>query len=205
MLQRLDPVHPRQLDIHEDEGRRRCLGQPDPLLRVVGLDRPVPVELQDVALQLPVLLVVLDDEDQLARHQRRGNVKVNVDPVPSLLSTQIRPPCSSTNFLASVSPRPVPSCFLASSLPTWRNSSKMAAWSSGAIPIPVSVTATSTAPSLRLAFRLIWPPSGVNLTALERRLSKTCLTLRSSPTSWSSRGSRSRCRAMPWRPARSLT
>src|SRR5216683_5516496 len=205
MLQRLDPVHPRQLDIHKDEGGRRHLGQSDPLLRVVGLDRPVAVELEDVALQLAVLFVVLDDEDQFARHQHRGNVKVKVDPRPGSLSTQIRPPCNSTNFFARVRPRPVPSCLRVSSLPTWRNSSKMAGWSSGAMPIPVSMTAISTAPSVRLAFRLIRPPSGVNLTALDRRFSRICLTLRSSPTTSPSRESMSTCRAMPWRPARSLT
>ena len=43
VVQSLDPVHPRQLDIHEDEGGRRRLGQPDPLFRGVGLDRPVAV------------------------------------------------------------------------------------------------------------------------------------------------------------------
>jgi hypothetical protein len=64
----LDPVHPRQLDIHEDERGRRRLGQPDPLLRGVGLDRSVAVELEDVALQRAVLLVVLDDQDELAGH-----------------------------------------------------------------------------------------------------------------------------------------
>ena len=31
-----------------------------------------------------------------------GRVQVNVEPWPSLLCTQIRPPCSSTNFLATV-------------------------------------------------------------------------------------------------------
>jgi predicted TIM-barrel fold metal-dependent hydrolase len=55
-----------------------------------------------------------------------GSVKVNVEPRPSSLSTQSRPPCSSTNFLARASPRPVPSR-LRSSVPTCRNSSKMAA------------------------------------------------------------------------------
>ena len=52
VVQRLDPVHPRQLDIHEDEGGRRRLGQPDPLLRGVGLDRLVAVELEDVTSSL---------------------------------------------------------------------------------------------------------------------------------------------------------
>src|SRR5215467_4496089 len=55
-----------------------------------------------------------------------GNVNLKVAPRPTALSTQIRPPCSSTNFLASVRPSPVPSRFR-SSLPTCRNSSKIAA------------------------------------------------------------------------------
>jgi hypothetical protein len=38
-----------------------------------------------------------------------GSVKVNVEPLPASLSTQIFPPCSSTNFFASVKPSPVPS------------------------------------------------------------------------------------------------
>ena len=38
-----------------------------------------------------------------------GNVKENVEPLPTSLSTQILPSCSSTNFLAKVNPSPVPS------------------------------------------------------------------------------------------------
>ena len=55
-----------------------------------------------------------------------SNVNVKVEPTPTWLSTHIRPPCSSTNLLDSVSPRPVPSTLL-SAVPTWRNSSKTAA------------------------------------------------------------------------------
>src|SRR5262245_42204067 len=51
-----------------------------------------------------------------------GSVNVNVEPWPTWLFTQIRPPCSSTNFLDSASPSPVPSTFL-SFVPTWLNSS----------------------------------------------------------------------------------
>jgi len=85
------PFIPGRLDIHEDEGGRRRLGQPDPLLRGVGLDRLVAVELEDVTLQLAVLLVVLDDQDHLAGHGRSGSVKVNVEPRPTSLCTQILP------------------------------------------------------------------------------------------------------------------
>ena len=54
-----------------------------------------------------------------------GSVKVNVEPAPSWLFTQIRPPWSSTNFRERASPSPVPSAFL-SAVPTWRNSSNTA-------------------------------------------------------------------------------
>src|SRR5439155_26792556 len=38
----------------------------------------------------------------------RGSVKWTVVPLPRSLSTQICPPCASTTFLASASPRPLP-------------------------------------------------------------------------------------------------
>src|SRR5215468_2186338 len=38
---------------------------------------------------------------------RIGSVNVNVDPLPTSLSTQIRPPWSSMNFRESASPSPV--------------------------------------------------------------------------------------------------
>ena len=37
---------------------------------------------------------------------------MNVEPAPTSLFTQIRPPWSSTNFRESASPSPVPSAFL---------------------------------------------------------------------------------------------
>ena len=39
---------------------------------------------------------------------RNGIVKEKVDPWPSSLSPQMRPPCSSTNFFVMLNPRPVP-------------------------------------------------------------------------------------------------
>ena len=54
-----------------------------------------------------------------------GNTNVNAEPLPTSLSTQILPPCSSMNLRQSAKPRPVPSCFAALD-PTWRNSSKTA-------------------------------------------------------------------------------
>src|SRR5439155_14979698 len=59
--------------------------------------------------------------EPLASARRSGKANVKVLPTPSSLSTQIRPPCSSTSFLVSASPSPVPSA-LADPCPTWRNS-----------------------------------------------------------------------------------
>jgi hypothetical protein len=72
----------------------------------------------------------------------------------------------STNFRHKVSPSPVLSAFL-SAVPTWRNSSKTASWSSGAMQTSVSVTDISTNPSFGSAATSIRPPSGVNLIAFD--------------------------------------
>ena len=96
------------------------------------LERAVPRRPEDVAEQLHVLLVVLDDEDLLAGHgyaDLAGSVNTNVLPWPSSLSTQIRPPCSSTSRFESASPRPVPSRCSTPASVCW-NSSKIRSWSS---------------------------------------------------------------------------
>src|SRR5215470_9131631 len=48
-------------------------------------------------------------KNQLGGDDLSGKLKLKVEPFPASLSTQIFPPCSSTNFLASVNPSPVPS------------------------------------------------------------------------------------------------
>jgi hypothetical protein len=70
-------------------------------------------------------------------------------------------------------------------------------WSSGAMPMPVSLTAIVTAPSVRVAWTRTAPPAGVNLIAFERRLRRICLTLRSSATGSPSRASSVRSRLTP--------
>jgi len=95
------------------------------------------------------------------------------------LLTHIFPPWSSTNFRQRVSPSPVPSAFF-SAVPTWRNSSNTACWSSGAMPTPVSLTETSTNPSFGTAPTSIRPPSGVNLMAFDKRFRTTYRIFRSS-------------------------
>ena len=60
-----------------------------------------------------LLLLCLHDQNQLGGNDFSGKVKLNVEPLPTSLSTQIFPPCNSTNFLAKVRPSPVPSTLCA--------------------------------------------------------------------------------------------
>ena len=71
----------------------------------------------------------------MARTDLAGSVNTNVLPWPSSLSTQIRPPCSSTSRFESARPRPVPSRCSTPASVCW-NSSKIRSWSSGAMPGP---------------------------------------------------------------------
>src|SRR2546428_6808846 len=106
----------------------------------------------------------------------RGRVKWTVVPLPKSLSTQIRPPCASTTFLASASPRPLPAkVFFAYARP-WYKRSKICGKSSGRIPGPVSATDTWITPALTSGCRRSFTvaPSGLNLRAFENRLSRTC-------------------------------
>src|SRR6266404_464587 len=118
----LDSVNPRQPNVHQDQAWAPLSGKLDALFARLGLDGGVALERQHVPDELPVLVVVLDDQDQLAGHGLTGSVKVNVEPTPTWLVTEIRPPCSSTNLRERASPSPVPSAFL-SAVPTCRNSS----------------------------------------------------------------------------------
>ena len=57
--------------------------------------------------------IAFTDSNQLGGDDLSGKVKLKVEPLPTSLSTQIFPPCSSTNFLAKVNPSPVPSTLCA--------------------------------------------------------------------------------------------
>ena len=60
----------------------------------------------------------------------------------------------------------------------WRNFSNTSCWSSGLMPMPVSVTFSRRSPvSSRSAVTRIRPPSGVNLIAFDSRLLRICCTL----------------------------
>src|SRR5262249_18751836 len=201
----LDAVHARKLDVHQHEGRQELAGQAKPVLGRLRLHRAVALGLEHVAHQLPVLLVVLDDQDELGGHDLTGSVKVNVDPWPGWLLTQGRAAWRPDDRRGKARPQAGPSAFRREFAPPLPDPPKDRFVSSGAMPIPVSVTAISTKPSAGCAVTAIRPPSGVNLTALERRLRSTCLTFRSSPTSSPRRGSTVWLTRRPWRSARSRT
>src|SRR6266850_1297590 len=173
MFERAHAVHPRQLDVHQHQLRLLLAGESDTVLGVRGLDGGEAVVLQEIARELHVLVVVLHQQDQIAQPftstgRRMGSVNENVLPLPGVLSSEIRPPCSSTKRFVRVSPSPVPS--RERSRPTCRNSSNTPAWSSGAIPMPLSLTSMRTSPSSRVTLISTRPPSGVNFAALDRRL-----------------------------------
>ena len=108
------PDRLRKLDVHEnDVGLRFDRGR-HALLPIGGFEEPIRGRHEKLADDLSVELVVLDVEHgsltqmTLPSGSRTGTANENVDPLPCVLSTQMRPPCSSTNFFVMLSPRPVP-------------------------------------------------------------------------------------------------
>src|SRR5262249_20705507 len=141
---------------------------------------------KQVAQDLPVILLVLYDEDALAhgsftcRSTFTGIVNANVEPLPTLDSTQMRPPCIPMVRLAIDRPRPVPPFRLVAVLSACWNSSKIFPWSEEAMPGPVSRTATVRDPLSPVAL-IATSPSYVNLIAFPTRFSRTWASRRPSP------------------------
>src|SRR5262249_38711976 len=140
-------------------------------LDAAGCLQRAEAELEHVARKLPVPVVVVHDQDQRRSPHafcRLGRVKRKMLPLPAALSTQRRPPWSSTSFRERGRPSPVPSARFPSV--ACLNSSKIVSSSSDAMPGPVSATAISTCPSSSQAETSTRPSAGVNLTALDTRL-----------------------------------
>src|SRR5262245_29113870 len=136
----------RELDVHENQVGPLLEGRGNARFPVHCLEQPVGRASKQIADDLAIQLVVLDVENGLGAHARlacstrNGIAKEKVEPRPSSLSTQMRPPCISTNFFVMLSPNPVPPNSLAIRGSAWRNSPKtLSSWSL-AIPMPVSVT-----------------------------------------------------------------
>src|SRR5262249_51646508 len=135
-----------QLEVHENEVRTLLPRRRHPGFAVGRLEQAVRSTPQEIPDNLPVQLVVLNVENSLGSHtviplsRRSGIAKKKVEPLLNSLSTQIRPPCISTNFLAMLSPSPEPPNSLVMLASPCRNSAKMVSILSAAIPIPVSAT-----------------------------------------------------------------
>ena len=118
------------------------------------------------------------------RPERIGIEKKNVLPCPSVLSTQMRPPCASTMPFAIVQPEPrAESARARRRLPEPIEDVREVLRADAA---PVSATENTTSRSLHAARTVMRPPSGVNLIALPIRLSKTRRSRSRSP--WTSVG-----------------
>src|SRR5207249_3991818 len=66
---RLSPLHVGHADVHQDEIGAVFDSEGEPLDTARGFERSEPCELENVAREPPVLLVVVDDQDQLVGHR----------------------------------------------------------------------------------------------------------------------------------------
>src|SRR5208337_5172354 len=88
------------------------------LLAIFSLGHLVIVGCQQIAHDLPIVLLVLDHQNSLAHAGLAcsltvtGSVNAKVEPCPNVDSTQIFPPCISIMRFEIASPSPVP--------PFWR-------------------------------------------------------------------------------------
>ncbi len=174
------------ISIRMRSGRSRSAAA-SALLAGHRLDQFVAAGRQQVAHDPAIVLLVLDHQDALAHvlppcsFGSHRNAEEEVEPFPTVDSTQMRPPCISTMRLAIASPRPVPPLVLrgraVAPAGTPRRSS--AAPPPG-FPGPVSATETTNIPS-GAATRTATSPASVNLIALPTRFNSTCVMRRSSP------------------------
>src|SRR6267143_512699 len=113
-LEHLEAVPHRQHDVEHDQVDVGFQRHPQPGLAVLRDAHLVAVLAQVQAQAQGDRAIVFDDQD--ASHHAAGRITRKVRPSPILLSSSMRPPCSSTIFLAMASPRPVPSVWRESRL-----------------------------------------------------------------------------------------
>jgi hypothetical protein len=113
-------------------------------------------------------------QDRLPRAGERGRRTRTVVPSPSTLFSSIEPLWASTTARAIVRPSPVPSMARSCAAEARKNRSKSRLCSAAGTPIPVSETASTTSSPFAPSATTTRPPGGVNLTAFETRLSRSC-------------------------------
>src|SRR5262249_9552596 len=117
---RLPSIDDGQRQVHQDEVRSLPFGRFDAGRPVDRRENLVPV-LQDLDQEVAVELDILDDQDPLhgpasagggrceaASAKRSGSVTVNVDPIPTVLSSSMSPPIRRARWRLIESPNPVP-------------------------------------------------------------------------------------------------
>src|SRR5579862_975260 len=186
-------VHLGHVDVADDHVREARVEALERFGAVARGGDAVTLPFEDVLQFHRLREAVFDDEN--ARHGAcscRGRVSFTRAPPPSRFAISIVPPCNSSIFFATVSPRPAP---LPVGLVLKNGSKSLVRFSSG-IPAPVSRTSTTIALSparTRLPERSpAWkaasssvvvlseertvsaPPSGIAWQALVKRLAKTC-------------------------------
>src|SRR6516162_8185926 len=91
----------RQLDVNENTVGMLLFRSANAGLAIPGFRHLISGTAQEVAEDLPIVLLVLDYQNALAhvvsacRSTTTGSVNANVEPCPGCDSTQIRPPCIS--------------------------------------------------------------------------------------------------------------
>src|SRR3972149_1683575 len=173
-LERLHAVDPGHHDVHEDRPEAVL---PDNLDRRVARVRggdAVRLGREDVGQGLHRSWIVVHHEHQARRHGRHssfvfwGKTTRKRLPRPTALSTLIVPPLASASPCATARPSPIPLALVVKS--GWKIFSRF----SGAIPTPVSNTATRPPPSARAVSIVRVPPSGMAWAPLVIRLPSTC-------------------------------
>ena len=105
-----------------------------------------------------------------------GRRSVKVAPSPGTLSTVRSPPIARARSRLMASPSPDPSLVRVSPVESCTNGWKIASCALAGMPGPVSRTCRhACAPSTPACTRTV-PPAGVNLSALDSRLSTICST-----------------------------
>src|SRR5262249_6566832 len=143
---RLVSVKNRQLYIHQDEVRSLSFRCYERLFAVLRLDHFVTYVCEQIAQNLPVILLILNHQYALAHvciaccSSRAGTKNENVAPWPRRDSIQMRPPCISTMRFTKARPSLAPPFALVIELSTCWNSWKIFAWSASSMPGPVSRT-----------------------------------------------------------------
>ena len=208
MCGQLVAVHDGQADVEKRNLRRELCRHAQRGRCVVGDTRVVALAAERVGQHLGAVGVVVDDENSRsarsaarsalprsspcglrirrarARSTAAGTRTANSLPRPGpSLCADTEPPWRSTRFRTIVNPMPSPPCDRSMAWRSWTNRSKMRGSISGAMPMPVSRTRSTTSSSTRSAAdRDAARRAGVYLAALVRRFETTWLRRVGSPS-----------------------